>query len=158
MKIRNGFVSNSSSSSFIIGVGKIKANKLEELQKEIESIKDEIEYNDDVEIANLKELKEKNSYNFRLHEKYIEVAAQINWEPSVSIKIDSIEDEGKFLVVNVGNDEGDGMFWNEDTDELNYDIVTEDFFVGYQKKLLDILKNKEYFEDVEYNIGAGRNG
>jgi len=153
MKIRNGFVSNSSSSSFIIGLAKVQdENKLRTILDKMPDIKNDYflgNYNDFIS-------SEYKCYEINFSDGRISVEAPIN--NSFEISLD-VNDEEKVFAFCVGNDEGDSEFYDLQKDELNYDKVTEDWFEGDQAKILelfatshDILKNKIY------KIGAARNG
>jgi hypothetical protein len=167
MKIRKGFVSNSSSSSFIIGVGKIKEDKVAEFKKW---------YNDFMRRNGFDSKDAYQSYRMRIRstidicqgdnyycegdvehgDKSISVVAPVNSEPSVSISFDSTQDDEYFIVC-LGNDEGDTCFW--DGYDLRYDKVDADWFTGYQKELLEKLQNTdEVFEESNFRIGAYING
>jgi hypothetical protein len=161
MKLRNGFVSNSSSSSFIIGVAKIK-NK----QKLInELIKHNIDYTRSYDISiisNFDILTDSDKwklYEYSAEQKRLIVEAPINDPIDVFIKIDP-NDVADYFIVRIGKDEGDGAFSDDDEDyELNYDKVYEnDWFQGTDAVILDILNNSELLVTPEYTIGAGRNG
>lgn len=152
MKIRQGFVSNSSSSSFMIGIGKIKDK--ESFMELIKDIKND--YRCDCRVFSTTAILEGGDWDmphFRGSELY--VTAHVNNEPEVSIRFNHGGDD-EYFVVNVGNNEGDSAFW--DGYELDYEKVDENWFVGDQGKLLQILKNKDLFHEVDYRIGAERDG
>ena len=60
-------------------------------------------------------------------------------------------------MVNVGNDEGDDVFWNEESGELEWWKVDEGWFHGDQAKCIDVLKSDK-LENVDWRLGAERNG
>ena len=153
MKIRNGFVSNSSSSSFIIGIGIVK--NLEKLKTSLDEIG--IKYKDDsvwyeVSFVRSNDLKDKINC---LGLNYINSSFN---DTEVYLKKDKVKVDDTLVLVCICNNEGDEAFYrSEDDYECDYDIDLSYFSVN-QQKLIDILNNKELVKDVDINYGAGRNG
>jgi len=156
MKIRNGFVSNSSSSSFIIGVAEVtdKAG-LDQYCKE-----HNIKLNEDYDSPELKtgyEIAEnKDVYSsIQVRGKELYVDAPVNSEPTVSTKFVL---EKTYLIYCHGNDEGDSVFMSDDGYDLNYDNVDYDYFSEKEQSVIDIFSKNKFVKDAEYLFGAGRNG
>jgi hypothetical protein len=152
MKRRTGFVSNSSSSSFIIGIGIIKDE--DKLRKALEAHGCS-EY--DYEIKTLDEIKESDGWDNKYRKDTSEVVntACINDEPEITLIVK--DTSSKVLLVNVGNNEGDDSFWNGD--DMDYDQVDYDWFSKDQQFLMDVLENNELISGSSgYEYGASRNG
>lgn len=140
MKIRTGFVSNSSSSSFIIGYGVISDRK--KLKEFFTSNKIKQTY--DIQILPSEECLGRILYGGN----YTDLAIPQNIPKNTEV-----------LVVEITNDEGDTFFWNETYQELNYDKAFDpDFFIGTQRKLIDILRDSEFLSQKQVFFGAERNG
>jgi len=154
MKIRNGFVSNSSSSSFIVGVAKI--NDYNEFVKYIEN--NNITLNYDVKVITLSNIKESTSYDMYVKNDKIYVDS---FQTDVSLNIKDCKDEDLFLVVNICNNEGDSDFMTSDDDyDIDYDIDMS-FFDIHDSKVYDAFYSEESGLDLsksEVYYGAGRNG
>lgn len=153
MKVRQGFVSNSSSSSFLIALAVIKEGCVSKVREALKD-SDKWHYNiryigdilkekswDDPDVTHIKEDKFK-----------VTLEAPINDMVTVSLFCSSNSD---ILVINQGNDEGDSDFWDDRYQELNYDKVDLDYF---DSNIVDLLNHKEYFSNVQMEYGAGRNG
>jgi len=141
MKIRNGFVSNSSSSSFIIGIARVSDE--EKLNK---YIKDNNISN--VDIVDLDYIKKAWDLNIRNNSILLE-----SFMTDVTTKM--ISDEDKFIILDyIGGDDSD--FWNGD----NYDYDIDLNFFDYDIVAAYNLFNEKNIGivDADSTYGAGRNG
>jgi hypothetical protein len=162
MKQRRGFVSNSSSSSFIIGCGKVKdfalftawCRKNDISDKYLRVLTTHQVFTGDDEIDYW------HGTGMWKCDGDLRVMACVNSEPSVSTPVNPLG-EDYYVVVNLGNDEGDTPFWDADAEDMRYDIPPT-YFHGEQKRLLDMLmdesKNSNMIEKCSYKFGAERNG
>jgi len=150
MKTRNGFVSNSSSSSFICCVAKI-ADK-EKAHAWIEKFTlDKYDY----KVQKVKDI-ENDTYSDYA---YIDGKGNVtveSFQTSVNISEDKLKPEDEILSINIMNDEGDSQFYIDDYD-LDYDIDL-DFFDDNQIEIYTGLTKENGFEMIEKTYGAGRNG
>ena len=141
MKIRNGFVSNSSSSSFIIGIARISDE---------DKLKKYISENNisNVNIVGLDYIKKSWAFIFSGNEIRLE-----SFMSDVSTSFETEED--KYIYLNsVGGDDSD--FWNGD--EYDYDIGL-DFFDSDEISAYELFKQKYIgIVDADSTYGAGRNG
>ena len=166
MKFRTGFVSNSSSSSFIIGVAEVAdVAKLKQYAQE-NGIK--LEDNYDIKLTTLKELKGQERKGWeteQLRDDKIIVDSFDYDEVSISSK--DMKDDTHIVIYTFFGNEGDGYFRDEDEDddwsELNYDRVYEnDFFDSSEDKILSMFGDPESSglnkNNCEFDIGAARNG
>jgi len=164
MKRRNGFVSNSSSSSFFIGYGIIKdRQKLSrELMNAGYSLDDyEIKI---YEVGEFDKAIEDNNWDSTWRPEDNDPTDRLIIHAGNDITLECKENiyDKEFFVVTVNNDEGDGQFAVYDMHgefiDLVYSSVTEDYFGEQQRALINIFKDDTILEKAEYKVGAERNG
>ena len=147
MKIRNGFVSNSSSSSFIIGLAKVT-----DLNKAAKLIED-------------------SSYETRII-KFADIHAD-DWGAHRSgstvrlesfrgdkIQLENLEPNDYVLVVDICNDEGDTGFFSYDEQwgGIDYDIDLN-YFTSEEQKIYNAIANGiDGLASGQVVYGAARNG
>ncbi len=135
MKIRNGFVSNSSSSSFIIGVGLLKDKNAKR--------------SDVVEYYTKTDVKQNLNYSERLDRVKIE---SFNGD---EVTLEDISELAEDDIIIIADMYGDGdQFWDEEYEEYDYDNVSEDDLDVDQQEAIEVLVEN----NCTYSIGAGRDG
>ncbi|MFW6002096.1 MAG: hypothetical protein ACOCQD_02045 [archaeon] len=168
MKYRTGFVSNSSSSSFMGGIGVI--TNYEKFEKWKSSFDQFIQ--SDINIYD----KEDTWGELKETDNFIRLRMPVNSEPEINISKKEIEDcqngipveqKAKNKLLNnhfnvvyfvIGNDEGDSAFVNYDGGDIDYDIDL-DFFDKDQKRLYEEFgSDKSGVICVDRILGADRNG
>jgi hypothetical protein len=171
MKLRNGFVSNSSGSSFMIGLAVVVDRQKFDAWVKRDGIKlDKF----DVAVEDFDELVSRgpNSDYPNVQDGKIVLEA-FDEVTKVSLPFDAIFNvdvnkpvdkeakrllaghEGEIFVVNITNNEGDSLFWKEDEYDFYIDV---DFFGGWQRKLWDGMTEENGLASVNKAFGAGRNG
>lgn len=175
MKTRSGFVSNSSSSSFIIGVAEIldeekvreylKDNKFWNLNKLEIFNTDELDFtvNEDDTTTKISKNCEVQKIIYDDGEELdVRVKAPTNKKELCIGFVDEPTDK-TLLVVRVGNNEEDGPFLRDDGFYgLDYSVVNEEYFRNNfpdSYKALELLKGKEGLtKTVAFKYGVSRCG
>ena len=152
MKKRYGFVSNSSSSSFIIGYGTVKdKNALNEYMK-----KHGIKFDYDLELFN--------------YETSNRLCESIDGEPTITLWGGNDTDlsvpkkmiNEDLLTVCIHNNEGDGAFSTFDNNgdflDLDYDDAFEESFYNEEQQAIMNIFNQPFIDNGFVQIGAERNG
>ena len=159
MKARNGFVSNSSSSSFLIGIGKVRNGCQELVEAALARLN--LDYDAGLFVCSGDELRplhrDGGCHMADMSGKNV-VVTSFN-DSTVCFRRDLLSDGDIVLVANISNNEGDEAFncGTEEDYEANYDI-SYDFFPEEQQRLMDLFGEKKLIQHGDVSIGAGRNG
>lgn len=159
MKIRLGFISNSSSSSFICIVAKIK--------KDSEVVR-QTKVGTDSWVLTGKELLDHDfvekpfgwefRYSFRYSGNTLKVA-DCDWcGVEVNLKLSEIDPNAEYLIIKSYGGAGDDDYdfgATEDNWDLDYDVDWSDFI---ETPIIDKLIDDGLIEVIESGYGAGRNG
>lgn len=148
MKYRNGFVSNSSSSSFIIGVALVPSDRIEEAKKLLDDWSVELH-----EIPDAIERGKGWSNGYVSSRDCYEVES-FNYD---SVSVGGVaeayaKDQGTQIFVLSGC--GDEPQYDEDSWEYNYDEVDEDWFSKHQQEAAAFIDSL----GGHWTYGAGFNG
>lgn len=152
MKYRAGFVSNSSSSSFIIGVAVVPSDRVEEAVKLQEAASWSVNVIDIPEALETGMSSWDNDGYDADHDVY--KITSFNYD-EVSIRgiMDMYEkDQGIRIIVLEGS--GCDPTYNEDSWEYDYDAVDYDWFSKSQQNVASFIESL----GGQVSIGAGRNG
>jgi len=155
MKIRNGFVSNSSSSSFIVAVAKITDEN--KATKWIESL------NTDKWSYGIMKISDFPTEHYSQTRKVGNTITVSSFQDEATLNIEGMKDDDKIIWVNISNNEGDcGRFSGCDENgewsgEIDYDIDL-DYFSTEQIKIYEGLNESNGFANIDKRYGAGRNG
>lgn len=155
MKIRTSFVSNSSSSSFIIGVGVIPVDYVKEHNLMFKH-QTSMQYQNDIKIAVLGDLrkdKTTNVFGSLFENGYLTNESFTGC--SVSLNTNNLPDETIIGIYDYYGSEGDCAFSSDDDDcyDADYDIGTC-FFDNEQQNIISTMSQFGW----DWSIGAGRNG
>lgn len=169
MKIRQGFVSNSSASSFIIAIGKIIDR--EKFDKFIETI--DMRVISGFKITSVGEIADDGGYMGKISRdgKNIKLEAFTGAEVSMSKEAYDKADEGKDMIqraimslaeqftddIILWQTSSEDIGYDEDSGEYNYDIDL-DHFSEDEQNLFEGLKEENGIVLVEKTFGAGYNG
>lgn len=169
MKFRTGFVSNSSSSSFMGGIGVITDyEKFEKWKSSLDNlIQEDICLYDESE----------DLYDVRDNEDRVIVSMPVNSNREVILNKKEaekyhnnipIEKQAKYKLLNnnyhnivyfvIGNDEGDDAFMNYDMDGLDYDIDLDYFDPDQQRLYVEFGSNESGIKCSDKIFGVDRNG
>ena len=147
MKTRLGFVSNSSSSSYIMGYGRVKDREL--FDKYISDNKIELEYN--LYFLDYK------TWNYEYNSDF-EICGG---NDTCVILPEELRTEETFIA-RVTNDEGDSEFSTYDKhgdwDGFNYDRAREISFYDEKQQAIINLFSQPFMENSFVKFGAERNG
>ena len=153
MKQRNGFVSNSSSSSFIVGIAKISDRNMFDKKFKWQTGDG---YSDGFQIRTLKQIMDGESYwTVGVSDTHISVEGITN---SVSIPREGLSENDEILVFSRYGGEGDHSFDPMGTGDIDYDIDFG-FFSEDEQNIIRFFEAKNKgLENPSVAWGAGRDG
>lgn len=158
MKIRTSPVSNSSSSSFIIGIAKISKKDLDTIVSNM-TPEEQVRYGAYDTINGL-QVYDKNRLEKELEDRWGDIKKSGNCiviesfnGDEVGVDISNMNKDDYILVLSESGGGDDSDFWDEESEEYNYDI-DESFFDS------DTISSARYLVSLggDYTYGAGRNG
>lgn len=153
MKNRSGFVSNSSSSSFIVGAAKIES--IDKFNKYL--VDKGLTLGDDFFIFDRSSTRSEVKLNTSKRRLTVD-----SFETSVEISTGDTYEEDKYVILNIINNEGDTGQFSPDYDDgcIDYDIKLDYFSDDERKKYL-LFQTEDSGIDIsksEVQYGAARNG
>jgi len=174
MKVRKGFVSNSSSSSFMGGIGLVE--DLEKFDKWIESLEGKIDKYNMPKVIDPNGVDQWGGYEVSSSDKNWELVMPVNSEETVYLNKKAVDDflnkqdsnvvakkllndnnPYDIVVFSFGNGEGDSAFF--DGDDCDYDIdESSHLFSDGQKEIYNGFSKENGIIMIDKTVGAGRNG
>jgi len=155
MKIRQGFVSNSSASSFIIGIAKII--DIDKFRSYLANKSINAGY--DINIVSKCELTTEKPWNLSVYNDRASVESFSS--NTVTLDLSKLSPLDSFVTFDFAGNEDDGAFLNNPEDwELDYDIDLG-FFNDNERKLYNMFSDEDSGLDIstsQVSYGAGRNG
>jgi len=174
MKVRKGFVSNSSSSSFMGGIGLVE--DLEKFEKWIESLEGMVVNYELPKIINPNSVDQWGNYEVSSSDKNWKLVMPVNSEETIYLNKKTVDDflnkqdpniiakkllndDNPYNIVtfSFGNGEGDSAFFDGDDCDYNIDETSHLFSEG-QKEIYNGFSKKNGIIFVDKIVGAGRNG
>ena len=151
MKVRLGFVSNSSGSSFVLAIAVVgkRAGDKERAHDFIKNLVPEKGWDYMVKFETVNDLMEKGVVR--------NDSASISGFNGDIVHINGIQWDDEILIVDITNNEGDGPFWNEEAGEMEYSRAW-DVLPEWQQDLYNELGPDNGFSRVDKKFGAERNG
>jgi len=159
MKIRTGFVSNSSSSSFIVGIGVV--TNFKKFNDWVEKL--DPEDAEDIRLVDVNEERKRNYRDLDENSTNYSVEEPTNYGGTVSMNKEEYEKiatkrPDDIVVMCLGNNEGDSEFYTDGDDyECNWDIDL-DWFSESQQAMFEGFSEDNGIYLVDKTYGAGRNG
>lgn len=157
MKIRSGFVSNSSSSSFIIGIGLVRPGKEQEVAKiygetNVESLMDMITEIDHRPRWGVPQVHDDGTITLEAFNSHSVEISHI-WDKLKELNLDDVK------IVHF-NERGDEPEYDDETGRYNYDWYDDaDAFGPDLEKKYNLLRdNRELFIEGEVNCGGDYDG
>ena len=157
MKTRQGFVSNSSSSSFIVAVAKVVDE--EKVNKWRDSLNLPDYRKSHCKIVTLEDIINNEVYCAKIKKDQVVIES---FQADARLSIKGMKEDDKIFYINITNDEGDtGRFSGYDENgeycDIDYDINLDDFSEAEQNLFMGLTENNG-FSNIDANYGAGRNG